>query len=419
MFPLLLSSVVFALVSAVSVPGKVSYGGYKVFRVAYGTESSKIDSLVSSLSLETWKSSAKATGHVDVVVPPSALQDFELGTTDMETSVMHNDLGSSIAEEESFQAYAAGAPNTTWFNSYHSYADHLTFLNDLKNSFPSNSEIVTAGTSVQGRAITGIHFWGSGIKGSQPAVVFHGTVHAREWVTTMVNEYFADTLISGYATNETLKAYVDKYDFYIFPIVNPDGFSYSQTNDRLWRKNRQTLSGNACRGRDINRNWPNAWDIPGGASTNPCAQDFKGRAGGDAPETQGLYGFVNKIQAAQGVKLFIDWHSYGQLFMTPYGYDCNKFAANNAELQSLAGGAARAIESVHGTAFEYGPICSTIYATTGSSVDYVQDVTKADYVFTAELRDKGTYGFVLPPSQIRDASEEAWAGVQYLLDNMD
>jgi len=106
MFPLLLSSVVFALVSAVSVPGKVSYSGYKVFRVAYGTESSKIDSLVSSLSLETWKSSAKATGHVDVVVPPSALQDFELGTTDMETSVMHNDLGSSIAEEESFQAYA-------------------------------------------------------------------------------------------------------------------------------------------------------------------------------------------------------------------------------------------------------------------------------------------------------------------------
>jgi len=55
-----------------------------------------------------------------------------------------------------------------------------------------------------------------------------------------VNEYFADTLISGYATNETLKAYVDKYDFYIFPVVNPDGFSYSQTNDRLWRKNRQT-----------------------------------------------------------------------------------------------------------------------------------------------------------------------------------
>jgi len=106
MILLLLSSVIFASVSAVSVPTKISYDGYKVFRVGYGTESSAIDDLVSSLSLQTWKSSAKGTGHVDVVVPPSALQDFQLGTADMDTSIMHNDLGSSIAEEESFQAYA-------------------------------------------------------------------------------------------------------------------------------------------------------------------------------------------------------------------------------------------------------------------------------------------------------------------------
>ena len=54
------------------------------------------------------------------------------------------------------------------------------------------------------------------------------------------------------------------------------GFVYSQTNDRLWRKNRQSTSGSSCLGHDINRNWNYQWATPGGASTDPCAQDFKG-----------------------------------------------------------------------------------------------------------------------------------------------
>lgn len=68
--------------------------------------------------------------------------------------------------------------------------------------------------------------------------------------------------------------------------------------------------------------------------------------------------------------------------------------------------------------FKYGPICSTIYQATGSSVDYVNDVVGADYTFTSELRDTGNYGFVLPASQILPSGEEAYAGVRYLLLNM-
>lgn len=93
--------------------------------------------------------------------------------------------------------------------------------------------------------------------------------------------------------------------------------------------------------------------------------------------------------------------------------------ANNDELQSLAGGAAEAIRSAHGTAFEYGPICTTIYQASGSSVDYVNDVVQADYSFTSELRDRGQYGFVLPPDQIVPTGKEAFAGVKYLLQNMN
>jgi hypothetical protein len=78
------------------------------------------------------------------------------------------------------------APNSTWFDAYHPIADHMQFLKDLAASYPGNAETFVAGKSHEGRDIAGIHIWGSGGKGSKPGVVWHGTVHAREWITTMV-----------------------------------------------------------------------------------------------------------------------------------------------------------------------------------------------------------------------------------------
>ena len=46
------------------------------------------------------------------------------------------------------------------------------------------------------------------------------------------------------------------------------------------------------------------------------------------------------------------------------------------------------------------------------------DVSKAKYSFTAELRDTGMNGFVLPADQILPSAVEAYAGVRYLLQNI-
>jgi len=82
-----------------------------------------------------------------------------------------------------------------------------------------------------------------------------------------------------------------------------------------------------------------------------------------------------------------------------YGYSCDVLPTANTELQSLAQGAVTALKAVYGTAFGYGPICDTIYPATGSSVDYSYD-SGIKYSYTAELRDTGTYGFLLPANQI-------------------
>jgi carboxypeptidase A4 len=155
------------------------------------------------------------------------------------------------------------------------------------------------------------------------------------------------------------------------------GFIYSQTVDRLWRKNRQAPPTNStCYGRDINRNWDSHWSDVGGASSLPCAADYKGQTAADSPEVRALAAFQNeKAASPQGVKLYLDWHSYAQMFFTPYGYTCTGKPEDYDELVDLAKGFVQALQQPYGTEFEYGAVCNTIYKTTGTSNDYTYDVT--------------------------------------------
>lgn len=246
---LLLSALSLAVASPTIHSRTVSYDGYQVFRVPVGLDASRVTEIVEKLELDTWKAPNKAGAFADVVVSPEKLQAFNDEVAGIEgIEVMHEDLGASIAAEQEpatdvLLDRAAAAINSTWFTAYHNYADHLSFLSGLQAQYPANSEIVTSGNSLQGNAITGIHIYGSAGKGVKPAIIFHGTVHAREWITTLVSqlvlpischeerptyraktvEYFANILLSDYATNTETKSFVDKYDFYLFPVVNPDG----------------------------------------------------------------------------------------------------------------------------------------------------------------------------------------------------
>lgn len=413
-----------ALATAVpKVNQKISYSGYKAYRISTGQDGASLKNKLAKFAAVQFNNfNFKADQHVDVAISPDEIPAFEaLG---LRTEVMSADLGLDIAQEGALAPYdkvsAQAVPSLTWFNSYHAYNDHITFFNDLQAAYPENSEIFNIGNSVQGRSIFGIHLWGSGGKGSKPAVYFHGTVHAREWITSKVLEYITYQLLVGYKNDTTVKSFLDKYDFYILPVVNPDGFVYTQTNDRLWRKNRQTRSGASCVGTDVNRNWPYKWEVPGGASTNPCSETYKGEAAGDTPENKALVKFTQTLAAGQGIKLYIDWHSYGQYILLPYGYDCSARTSDYARENSLAQSLAAAIRKPYGTRFTYGPSCSTLYATTGDSVDYLADVAKADLAWTIELRPTSSSGngFVLPPAQILPASIEQWEGLKYLLGAM-
>lgn len=124
---------------------------------------------------------------------------------------------------------------------------------------------------------------------------------------------------------------------------------------------------------------------------------------------------LQSLKASRGIRLYIDFHSYGQYILWPYGYSCTARAENDAAHRTIATNAAAAIRAVSGTRYTIGPSCSTLYATTGSSTDYTDVTANATYSYTYELRDTGANGFVLPASQIQPTVVETWAGVLNML----
>jgi murein tripeptide amidase MpaA len=201
---------------------------------------------------------------------------------------------------------------------------------------------------------------------------------------------------------------------------------YTQTTDRLWRKNRQPPppppANQSCYGRDINRNWEFAWDAnPNGASSDPCSETFRGLAPSDAPENAGLDKFMRQLRDSVGIKLFIDWHSYGQDILSPYGYRNDLYAPELGKWTQAASLVSQTIRdsSERRTTFTFGPSGATLYTTTGAAPDHVYSIGGADFSYTIELPDTGDYGFILPPEQIKPTVQELWAGQQVLLSLLD
>ncbi|CEL59104.1 Metallocarboxypeptidase A-like protein MCYG_01475 OS=Arthroderma otae (strain ATCC MYA-4605 / CBS 113480) GN=MCYG_01475 PE=3 SV=1 [Rhizoctonia solani AG-1 IB] len=212
------------------------YAGTKVIRIPTGSQrqTDQLVNLINTLGVPTWTDVYTPYSYMDVQVSNDRLRSFHSGLKkispelDYQITVMHENLATSIAKESEgmftlHRRGSVGLANDAWFDSYHIYADHLQFLNDLASAFPNNSKVVTSGNSYENRTITGINVFGSTGSGTKPAVIFHGTVHAREWISTMVVEQIAYSLLSNYSTSSAVKSYVDKYDIYIFPVVNPDG----------------------------------------------------------------------------------------------------------------------------------------------------------------------------------------------------
>jgi len=214
-------------------------------------------------------------------------------------------------------------------------------------------------------------------------------------------------LLSDYSTDPVVTKLVNELEIYVLPIFNADGYDYTWTTDRMWRKTRSPNAGSTCIGTDPNRNWDFEWG-GAGADPDPCSDAYYGSGPFSEVEvrTVGLY-----IKNAGNIRGYINFHSYSQLWMSPWGYTENLPPDYNVQ-NILSAQCVAAIKAVYGTTYQYGPIATIIYPASGSSADYTYGVAKVLYSYGVELRDTGEYGFLLPPDQIVPSGVETYAALK-------
>lgn len=82
--------------------------------------------------------------------------------------------------------------------------------------------------------------------------------------------------------------------------------------------------------------------------------------------------------------------------------------SNDGILARVSKFATGAIYDTYGSEFQYGPVSTTIYPSTGSTIDYLYHTEKIPCPFAVELRDTGRYGFLLPEDQIMEVVDEMY-----------
>lgn len=224
--------------------------------------------------------------------------------------------------------------------------------------------------------------------------------------------YIISQLINGYSTDNRITSMVDKYDWYILPLANPDGYIYSMTTERFWRKNRRNNPGSSCYGVDLNRNWGFEWGGQG-ASTNPCSNTYRGRSAFSEPEAEGIRAFV---RAKSKWHSYLTFHSYGQYILGVWGYTRSR-APNYSDMKNAGDAYNDGLIAVNSKSYLVGQSGRDLSVAAGGSDDWfyspvAQGGAGCPYSYTIELRDRGQFGFVLPENQILPTARENIAGLK-------
>ncbi|KAG9509131.1 hypothetical protein GZH46_02358, partial [Fragariocoptes setiger] len=233
-------------------------------------------------------------------------------------------------------------------------------------------------------------------------------------------ENLFDNLVSSLDCNEQVEQMLHKYDFYLMPVLNPDGYEYSHTHNRLWRKTRSVSSHplyrHFCLGADPNRNY-DARHLSSGSSSHPCSQTYAGTVAFTEPETRHQSNFVYSLRGS--MKMFISLHSYSQMILLPYSHSLH-LPDDYADLERVGLAGARAIEeSGYGTRYKVGASASILYTASGTASDWAYEKAHIKYSYTIELRDTGTHGFLLPRSQIIPTGQETFNGLVAMIETME
>ncbi|MHC4808977.1 MAG: M14 family zinc carboxypeptidase [Planctomycetota bacterium] len=319
--------------------------------------------------------------------------------------VVREDVAELLAAEAARLAAAgdgAAVGGADFFADYRPLDVVASFTDTLAATHPELASVVDLGQSLEGRPIRGLRITGPGDATNRPAVLINALQHAREWITVPTVLWFAQSMLEGYGQDPEITAILDAIELHVIPVTNPDGYVWSWDENRLWRKNRRD-NGDGSFGVDLNRNWSFQWGGQG-ASENPSSATYRGTGPFSEPESTVLSQYILDLG---DVAAHLDVHSYGQLILSPFGYDFVEPEGVAGRTHLVLGRTfADYIAEVSGAIYDPGPAWG-LYLASGTCSDWAHGGAGA-ISFTFELRPANANegGFVLPPEAIEPTATE-------------
>ncbi|XP_059220287.1 zinc carboxypeptidase [Stomoxys calcitrans] len=347
--------------------------------------------------------------YYDIAIDPANQQKLEehLNYFEMDYRITIPDL-QKVIEDSLPRTRSSGMEWT----QYHMLDDIYDFVDNLTQSHASIITPYTIGYSYENRPIKAIKI---SHKPNNKAIFIDSQIHGIEWITSAVSTCFFNKLLNS--QDNTLRHMLMNYDWIYVPVVNPDGFVYTHTVERLWRKNRRPTgfsnSSGICYDIDLYRNFGYEWGA--GSSWNfhePCDHWYGGAKPDTEPEVLALQAFIKSFPDDY-IEMYIPLHSYGNFVLLPYGHTIDYFPPNYKQMERIGKGFADAARVKYGTDFKYGAtgVLNHSGFVSGSAKDWVYAMKNVSYCGSIEMRDHGEYGFFLPPNQIVEVCAEVTDGL--------
>ncbi len=351
--------------------------------------------LVQEVALDNWSAHIEAAQPVfDIVVDGPGLSRLSQNGIAWEMLVPDIDAVAA-AERQRLQQLESQRPSD-WYADYHDFEAIHARLSWLAAEHPDLVSLSVIGSSIEGRPLLALEIGGQAE--SATPMLINGAQHAREWIAAITPICVAERLIAGHESDPAIQAFVDGTKLWVVPVVNPDGYQYSWSSDRYWRKNRRDEHGV-----DLNRNFSVAFGGDG-SSSQKRSQIYRGKHAFSEPESAAIRHLVRR----ESIAVHIDFHAYGQLLLHPWAHT-KKPSPERDRYAAIGDRMASAMFAAHGQRYEIRS-GAELYPAAGTMSDWMYGEMQA-LSFTIELRPNGGPGFVLPPEQIRPTCDEALAAV--------
>ena len=288
--------------------------------------------------------------EVEVAVAPFRIDEFNEFTesTGLQKTLLVPNLQTLLDNEIKVSSRDDGFD----LANYHSVEEIYAWLDTLPALYPGVVTRIKGGETYEGRTIEGVKL---SKNPSNPAIFVESNIHAREWITSASTNWIINELLTS--TDPEVMALTENFNWYIFPVVNPDGYEYSRNTYRLWRKTRSRQDQD-CWGVDPNRNWNFEWQLGGdGSSDDPCSDTYAGATPFSEIETRTLSEFALSIK--DEIKVYLAFLSAARMILSPYGHT-PLVPADHDDQMKIMEAAYERLRAVHGTEYTFGNTYTTL-----------------------------------------------------------